>query len=85
MLPRINGKGRVAAVEILMATAAVRNLIREGKTHQLISVIQSGNKFGMQSMDMILLSLYRQGIVSYDEAAMRSADADAFARLTKTG
>ncbi|MBP1763218.1 MAG: pilT [Firmicutes bacterium] len=85
LLPRINGKGRVAAVEILVATAAARNLIREGKTHQLISVIQSGNKFGMQSMDMILLNLYRQGIVSYDEAVMRSTDADAFARLTKTG
>lgn len=81
LLPRMDKKGRIAALEVLIATPAVRNIIREGKTHQLTSVIQTGAKFGMQPMDMALRDLYRRGIVSYDEAVAHAIDEETFARL----
>lgn len=81
LLPRLDGSGRVAALEILVATPAIRNLIREGKTHQIISSIQTGAKLGMQPMDTALRELYRRGIVSYEEALMRAIDADTFVRM----
>ena len=81
LLPRMDRKGRIAALEVLIATPAVRNIIREGKTHQLTSVIQTGIKFGMQPMDAALRDLYRRGIVSYDEALMRALDEETFIRL----
>lgn len=81
LLPRIDQQSRVAALEILIATPAVRNIIREGKTHQLTSVIQTGAKFGMQPMDIALRDLYRRGTVSYAEALMRAIDEETFARL----
>jgi twitching motility protein PilT len=64
LVPSIGG-GRIAAAEILVATPAVRNIIREGKTHQLDAVIQTGAEFGMQSMDKQLASLVHEGSVSY--------------------
>ena len=63
LLPRLDGKGRVAAYEILIATPAVRNLIREGKTHQLQSVIQTGAKVGMTSMEASLKQLVQKNII----------------------
>ncbi|MBP2641597.1 MAG: pilT [Firmicutes bacterium] len=84
LLPRKNGRGRVVAVEVLTATPAVRNLIREGKTHQIISVIQTGSKFGMQTMDMALLWLYRQGLISREEAIAKVMDPEVFARQFKS-
>ena len=81
LLPRRDDSGRVAAMEVLMATPAVRNIIREGKTHQLVSVIQTGGKNGMQAMDMSLRDLYRQGIVTYEEALARAMDQETFVRL----
>ncbi len=57
LLPRASGKGRVVACEILVATPAVRNLIREGKTHQIYSAMQAGAKFGMVTMDQMLAHL----------------------------
>lgn len=81
LLPRSDGFGRVAALEVLIATPAVRNLIREGKTHQIISVIQTGGKMGMQAMDMSLRDLYRRGIVPYEEALSRAMDQETFIRL----
>ncbi|MCK8058906.1 MULTISPECIES: type IV pilus twitching motility protein PilT [unclassified Fusibacter] len=59
LLPKANGLGRVVALEIMVATPAIRNLIREGKTHQIQTVIQTGSKMGMQTMDASLLELYR--------------------------
>mgnify|MGYP003586495305 CR=1 FL=1 len=76
-----DGTSRVAALEILVATPAVRNLIREGKTFQIASVLQTGAKAGMQSMDMSLRELYRNGIVTYEEALAHTSDPDAFSRL----
>ncbi len=82
LLPRRGGQGRIAAFEVLLATPAVRNLIREGKTHQLHSVIQTGAKSGMQSMDMALRDLVQQQEITYEEAALHALDPDLFQRLT---
>ncbi|MFZ3102284.1 MAG: type IV pilus twitching motility protein PilT, partial [Desulfitobacteriaceae bacterium] len=68
LLPRAEGKGRAAAIEVLLATSAVRNLIREGKTHQLPTVLQTGGKLGMQTMDSALQDLVRRGIVKAEVA-----------------
>ena len=83
LLPRRSGTGRVVAVEILVATAAVRNLIREGKSHQLMTVIQTGAKAGMQSMDVALRDLCRAGVVADEEALMRASDPENFLRLRR--
>ena len=83
LLPRQDGKGRAVAVEVLVATAAARNLIREGKSHQLLSVIQTGAKVGMQSMDGALRDLCRAGIVSDEEALPRASDQENFLRLRR--
>ena len=76
LLPRADGSSRVAALEILIATAAVKNIIREGKTHQIVSAMQTGAKYGMVVMDNYLVDLYQQGLVEYDEALRRSNDPD---------
>lgn len=73
LLPRIGG-GRVMACEIMVANAAIRAGIREGKIHQMDSMIQVGGKFGMQTMNQALLSVYRSGLVSKEEALSRSND-----------
>lgn len=70
LLRRRDGTGRVAAMEILLVTGAARNLIREGKTHQLISVVQTGGKFGMQTMDMALRKLVRDGLIDEEDLAV---------------
>lgn len=64
LVPRSDGKGRAAAVEILITNAAVRNLIRESKEHQLYTVMQTGRAFGMQTMDQALASLYASGRIN---------------------
>ncbi|WP_425807647.1 type IV pilus twitching motility protein PilT [Desulfitobacterium sp. Sab5] len=64
LLPRQDNQGRVAVFEVLMVTQGARNLIREGKTHQLPTVIQTGGKMGMQSMEKGIQDLARQGIIS---------------------
>ena len=83
LLPRKDGSGRVVAVETLISTPATRNLIREGKSHQLLSVIQTGAKFGMQSMDLALRDLCRKGAISEEEAFMRSNDPENLQRLLR--
>jgi len=82
LIPTIGG-GRVAAAEVLIATPAVRNIIREGKSHQLEAVIQTGSEFGMQSMDKTLVSLIHGGTVSYDEARNYAVDQDELDRLMR--
>lgn len=83
LIPRLDGKGRVSAVEVLVATPAVRNLIREGKTPQINTVIQSGLKHGMQTMDNSLKDLYARGIISYEEARKRAIDQENFRKLVQ--
>jgi twitching motility protein PilT len=72
LVPRMDGRGRVLALEILMNTPAVANVIREGKTFMLPGIIQTGGKLGMQLMDDSLLSLYSRGLISQEEALARS-------------
>ena len=82
LIPRIGG-GRIAAAEIMVATPAVRNIIREGKSHQLDAVIQTGAEFGMQSMDKTLVGLIHDGTISYDEARNYAIDIDELDRLMR--
>lgn len=82
LVPTIGG-GRVAAAEILVATPAVRNIIREGKSHQLEAVIQTGSEFGMQSMDKTLVGLIQAGTISYDEARNFAVDLDELNRMMR--
>lgn len=82
LIPALGG-GRIAAAEILVATPAVRNIIREGKTHQLEAVIQTGSEFGMQSMDKTLVGLVHNGTISYDEARNYAVDLDELDRLMR--
>ncbi len=76
LVPRKDGSGRIAAVEIMLATPAVRNLIREGKTYQLMNTIQTGAQYGMQTLDQALLTLCRNGVISREEALAHSVDAE---------
>jgi len=72
------GGGRVAAVEIMTGTVAIRNLIREGKTHQLPGTMQVSQKVGMQTMDMALVDLASKGVVTREEAQSKSANPNLF-------
>ena len=81
LLPTADGQGRVCCCEVLVPTPAVRNLIREGKTHQIYSVMQTGSSHGMQTMDATLASLVRQGVISMDMAMERAGHPDELKRL----
>lgn len=81
LLPREDEQGRVAALEIMINTPAIQNLIREGKTHQMQSIIQTGNKYGMKTMDMSLVELYKNGVISYDAALTFCVDRDLITRM----
>lgn len=83
LVPGIGG-GRLAAAEILVATPAVRNIIREGKTHQLEAVIQTGAEHGMQSMDKTLVNMIHNGAITYEEARMVAVDIDELDRLMRS-
>jgi twitching motility protein PilT len=77
------GGGRIAAAEILIANAAVRNIIREGKSHQLEAVIQTGAQFGMQAMDRTLANLVQKGTITFDNAMSFAVDADELERMVR--
>ncbi|MBI3458014.1 MAG: type IV pilus twitching motility protein PilT [Candidatus Rokubacteria bacterium] len=81
LIPRKDGRGRVLALEILMATPAIRNMIREEKVHQIYSAMQAGQKFGMQTMNQALANLYLRGLITRQEAVSRSLFADELLRL----
>jgi twitching motility protein PilT len=81
LVPRANGSGRVPSVEVMIATSAIRNLIREAKTHQMPTVIETGMHYGMQTMDSALADLVRRGVVTHEEAATRAHDPENFQRL----
>ena len=76
IIPRADGHGRVAAFELLIATPAVRNLIREGKTHQLMTSLETGSKFGMNTMDSALIKLYRDGVIDNENLRKYAVDID---------
>jgi len=80
LLPTKDGKGRVAAFEVMVALPAIRTLIREGKTHQLYLNIQTGGEVGMQTLDGNLLNLVRRGTIDFEHALVRSSNAAEFRR-----
>jgi len=85
LLPTADGAGRVVACEVLVPTPAVRNLIREGKTHQLPSTLQTGSNVGMQSMDAALAALIRAGKITQRLAESRSSTPEELRRLLGFG
>jgi twitching motility protein PilT len=84
LLPLGNGQGRCVATEVLVPTPAVRNLIREGKTHQIYSALQTGAQFGMRTMDTSLAELVGQGKISRELAESRSGTPEELRRLMGT-
>ena len=85
LIPKRDGKGRVPACEILVPTPGVRNLIREGKNHQIYSAMQTGGKFGMQTMDAALVELIRRGHISREEGERISSNPEEMRRLAGGG
>lgn len=81
LVPTIDGSARAVAAEVLVATPAIRNLIREGKVHQIYSMLQAGGKYGMVTMDMSLAHLVRTGRIGLDLAAERCANEEDLRRL----
>ena len=79
---RANGRGRSVATEVMIATPAIRNLIREGKTHQIYSAMQAGAQQGMHTMDQHLADLVKVGKISYEEGLEKCHHAADFNRLT---
>lgn len=77
LLPRLDGKGRVASIEVMVPNPAIRNLIREDKIHQIYSQMQVGQaKFNMQTMNQSLMSLYTRRLITIEEALGRSQEPD---------
>jgi len=81
LIRRLDGKGRVAAFEMLVANSAVRNLIRENKTYQITSLIQTGAKSKMHTLDQYLAALVSRGLIDVEEAKTKAKDAGEFGRL----
>lgn len=76
LIPRADGRGRVAAFEVLHANLAIRNLVREGKTHQIPSIMQTNRRMGMIAMDDAIVQLYREGKIVREMAALFAQDPD---------
>ncbi|MGD0111356.1 MAG: type IV pilus twitching motility protein PilT [Armatimonadota bacterium] len=85
LMSRIDRTGRIPAFEIMIATPAIRNLIRERKTHQMYSAIQTGAELGMQTLDNHLLDLYRNSIVSFEMALSKSSNPAEFSARAAAG
>jgi twitching motility protein PilT len=84
LFKRIDRKGRVPALEIMIATPAVRNLIREAKSHQIPSMVQTGKKYGMQLLDDAIMDLFNRGKISADDAYMKANEKGRFRPLLKS-
>jgi len=80
LLPTVDGKGRVAAFEVMVATPAIRTLVRDGKTHQLYLDIQTGAELGMQTLDWHLLQLCKEQKIDYEHALAKSSNPSDFQR-----
>ncbi|CAN5690120.1 type IV pilus twitching motility protein PilT [soil metagenome] len=86
LLPRAEGKGRVMALEVLVPNAAIRNLIREDKVHQIYSMMQTGqDKYGMQTFNQALATLYHKRLISSETALQRSSNVDELKELMERG
>jgi len=86
LLPKASGDGRVMALEILVPNSAIRNLIREDKIHQIYSMMQTGqDKFGMQTFNQSLATLFQKRLISLDVAMQRSSNPDELKELIERG
>jgi twitching motility protein PilT len=85
LLPRASGPGRVPVNEIMIASPAIRNLIRENKTHQIPSMIQTSAAHGMMSMDQCLRDMYMKGIITLEEALLRCQNQDELKKMINLG
>jgi twitching motility protein PilT len=86
LIPRSNGTGRVLALEVMVPNAAIRNLIREDKIHQIYSQMQVGQqKFGMQTFNQSLCQLIQKGLVTLEEGIQRSSDPDELRNMLSSG
>jgi twitching motility protein PilT len=76
LIPSASGVGVVPAVEVLVATPAIRNLIRDGKSFQISTYLHSGQSLGMQTLDQSLVDLHRRGLITFQEAVRHAQNAD---------
>jgi twitching motility protein PilT len=83
LLKRADGTGRVAALEIMIGIPAIRNLIREAKIHQIPSIMQTGQQYGMQTLEQILVDLVVKKVVSKEEAMTKTTNPDIFKNMQK--
>ncbi|HEX5322997.1 MAG TPA: hypothetical protein VFW40_04365, partial [Capsulimonadaceae bacterium] len=81
LIPRLGDTGRIGVQEIMIATPAIRNLIREAKAHQITSIIQTSAQVGMITMDQNLRDHYQRGLISYDDAVSRAINPDELKRM----
>jgi twitching motility protein PilT len=81
LVPRSNGSGRVAVVEVMLASPAIRNLIREGKTYQMMNAMQTGNHYGMQTLNQSLAELCHNKTITREQALARSSDPEEFVEM----
>ena len=85
LLPRASGPGRIPVMEIMVATPAIRNLIRENKTHQIPSIIQTSAAAGMMSMDQCLRNMYMKGLITLEEAMLRCMNQKELSKMIDLG
>jgi twitching motility protein PilT len=83
LVPKVKGKGLVLASEIMISTGAVKNLIREQRSHHLRNVIETSSELGMQTMEAALKNLYSRGLISYEDAICRAFDVESFRKLVQ--
>ncbi len=81
LIPKVTGDGRALCLEVLIPTPAIRSLIREGKEHQIYSLISTGGQYGMQTMNQSLARLYKRNLITHDEAMNRSSNPDDLERI----
>ncbi|HRI45258.1 MAG TPA: type IV pilus twitching motility protein PilT [Fimbriimonadaceae bacterium] len=84
LLPRASGPGRIPAIEVMIATPAIRNLCRENKTHQIPSMIQTSGGQGMMTMDQCLRDLYLKGFITLEEGMMRAQNVEELKKMINT-
>ncbi len=84
LMPRAGTPGRIPAIEVMIATPAIKNLIRENKTHQIPSMIQTSGAMGMQSMDQNLRDLYMKGFITFEDAMSRAINIEELKKMINT-
>ncbi len=81
LLPRADNSGRTVAIEVMTASSAIRNLIREGKTYQMMNIIQTGTQAGMQTLNQSLVELFKTGVITREQALARSMDTEELSEM----